>query len=120
MDPLMMLVDFHQCAPRVRVVLKAQGWVDMVVDHRLEVEEIVREFYVNLHKRRDDSFRTWVREKVIHLTFALLSNIMGAPQVHNLGYSWPIDDLSSDIEMVECFTDGRPHQMEIVVTQIIN
>jgi hypothetical protein len=50
-------------------VLEAQSWVDMVVDHHPAVEEIVHEFYANLH---GDSFQTWVREKVIHVTPAIM------------------------------------------------
>ena len=41
--------DFDERAPRVRAVLDAQGWTDMVEDHRPAIEEIVLEFYANLH-----------------------------------------------------------------------
>ena len=41
--------NFDARAPKVRVVLDAKGWTEMVKDHRPMVEEIVREFYANLH-----------------------------------------------------------------------
>jgi hypothetical protein len=50
----------------------------MVEDHHPTVEEIVREFYANLHKRCGDSFQTWVWKKEIVMTFTLISNIIGA------------------------------------------
>ena len=36
---------------RVWVVLDAQGWTDLMVDHHPTEEEIVREFYANLHQK---------------------------------------------------------------------
>jgi hypothetical protein len=57
--------DFIACAPRVRAMLDAQGLTKMVKDHRPAVEEIVREFYANLHQRCDDSFLTWVKGKIL-------------------------------------------------------
>jgi hypothetical protein len=50
--------EFEECAPRVRAMLDAQGWTDMVEDHHPVVETIMWEFYANLHKRRGDSFCT--------------------------------------------------------------
>jgi hypothetical protein len=41
--------EFDERASRVQVVLDAQGWTDMVEDHRPMVETIVWEFYANLH-----------------------------------------------------------------------
>jgi hypothetical protein len=43
------VADLDARAPRVRAVLDSQGWIDMVVNHCPVVEEIVREFYANLH-----------------------------------------------------------------------
>jgi hypothetical protein len=106
------VADLDARTSRVRAVLEAQGWVDMVVDHHPSVKEIVCEFYAKLHKRRNNSFSTWVREKAIHVTLALISNITRAPQVHNPGYLWPINGIPTCAEMVEFFTDGQPHQKE--------
>jgi hypothetical protein len=53
--------EFNERTPRVRAVLDAQGWTDMVEDHRPTVETIVWEIYTNLHQRRGDSFHTWLR-----------------------------------------------------------
>jgi hypothetical protein len=41
--------EFDEHAPRVQAMLDAQGWTDMVEDHRPAVEAIVWEFYANLH-----------------------------------------------------------------------
>ena len=59
------VVVFDEHIPRVRAVLKAQGWTNMVKDHHPAIEEIVREFYVNLHQRVGDSFWSWIRRRVI-------------------------------------------------------
>ena len=60
--------EFDEHAPRVRAVLDAQGWTDMVEDHRPVIEEIVWEFYANLHQRCGDSFCTWIKGKRIKVT----------------------------------------------------
>ena len=41
--------EFDERAPRVRVVLDAKGWTNMAEDHHPAIEEIVLEFYVNIH-----------------------------------------------------------------------
>jgi hypothetical protein len=38
------VVDFNERALRVREVLEAQGWTDMVEDHRPKEKKIVQEF----------------------------------------------------------------------------
>jgi hypothetical protein len=60
--------------------------MDMVGDHRPVVEELVREFYANIQRRRGDSFWAWVREKAIYVTPTLISTITGAPLVCDLEY----------------------------------
>jgi hypothetical protein len=80
------VADLDACAPRVWVVLNAQGWTDIVVDHCEVVEEIVREFYTNLHQRHGDSFQTMVRRTKIEVTLTLINNITRAPQVRNPDY----------------------------------
>ena len=50
--------EFDQHTPRVWAVLDAQGWTNIVEDHRPAIEEIVWEFYANLHQRCGDSFCT--------------------------------------------------------------
>jgi hypothetical protein len=104
--------DLDACASRVRVVLDAQGWTDMVEDHCPTVEKIVFEFYANLHRRCCDSFWTWVRSKKIEVTSTLISNVTGASWVCNPEYTWPVDHLPTRAEIVECFIEGHPHQME--------
>ena len=42
--------------------------MDVADDHCLAIEKIVWEFYVNLHQRCGDSFRTWFRGKTIEVT----------------------------------------------------
>jgi hypothetical protein len=92
----------------------------MVVDHCPAVMEIVHEFYANLHNRRSDSFRTWVKKKEIVVTPTLISNIMGAPQVRDPRYPWPGDDLQALVEMVKCFVDGCPHKMETERERVVS
>ena len=46
--------EFYERSLRVRAVLDAQGWTDMAEDHCPTIEEIVWEFYANLHQRRGD------------------------------------------------------------------
>jgi hypothetical protein len=106
------VVDLDACAPLIRAVLDAQGWMEMVEDHCPTIEDLVREFYANLHRRVGDSFYTWVKEKEIHVTLNLISTITEAPWVRNPEYPWPVDHLPTRVEMVECFAEGRPHQME--------
>jgi hypothetical protein len=50
--------EFDERAPRVRVVLDAQGWIDMVEDRRPTMEAIVWEFYANLYQRRSAATRS--------------------------------------------------------------
>jgi hypothetical protein len=76
--------EFDEHAPRVQAVLDAQGWTDMVEDHRLTVETIVWEFYTNLHQRRGDSFCTWLRGTMIEVTPTLISEVTEAPRVRDL------------------------------------
>ena len=77
----MVVSNFDDRALRVWAALDAQGWIEMVKDHRPPVEEIVRKFYANLHQRHGDSFLTWVRGKVIKVIPTLISRIMGVPRV---------------------------------------
>jgi hypothetical protein len=74
----------------------------MVEDHYPTVEEIVREFYVNIYRR-------WIRGKEIVVTPTLISTIKGAPLLHDPVYQWPMDHLRTRAEMVECFAARRPH-----------
>jgi hypothetical protein len=106
------IADLDVRAPQIRVVLDAQGWTGMVGDHRLAAEELVREFYANIHWRYDKSFQTCVRREGIHVTPTLISTIMGTPQVSDPEYLWPVDHLPTHAELVECFTEGCPRQME--------
>jgi hypothetical protein len=105
--------EFDEHALRVWATLDAQGWTDMVKDHRPTVEAIVWEFYVNLHQRLGDSFHTWLRETTIEVTFTLISTITRAPHVRDPDYPYPIDHPPTDADLVECFVEGRPHQMEL-------
>jgi hypothetical protein len=70
----------------IRVVLEAQGWTEMVKNHRPAIAELVWEFYANIHQRVGDSFLTWVRGTKIHLTPNLINAITGASRVLNLEY----------------------------------
>jgi hypothetical protein len=70
------VADFNERALRVREVLEAQGWTDMVEDHRPTEKEIVQEFYMNLYQRRGESFRSWIRGKAIEVTYILISTII--------------------------------------------
>ena len=86
----------------------------MVEDHRPEVEKIMLKFYANLHQRHGNSFLIWVKGKVIEVTPSLTNKIMGAPHVRDPVYPWLVDHLPSHDVLVECFVEGRPHQIEIV------
>ena len=66
-EPGVVVSNFDDRLPRVQRVLDAQGWTEMLEHHRPTVEEIVQEFYTNLHQRHGDSFLTWVREKLLRL-----------------------------------------------------
>ena len=107
------VADSDERAPRVRTVLDAQGWTDMVRDHCPAVKKIVREFYVNLHQRHDNSFLTWIRRTMIVVTLTLISIITGTALVRNLVYPWPVDHILAYAGIVECFAKGRPHQIEL-------
>jgi hypothetical protein len=72
----------------------------------------VQEFYANIHRRVGDSFLTWVRGTEIHVTPDLINAITRVPRMRNLEYPWPVDHLRTRVEMVACFTEGRPHQMK--------
>jgi hypothetical protein len=100
-------------APRVQVVLDAQGWTDMVEDHYPTMEAIVWEFYANLHQRRNDSFRAWLRGIAIEVTPILINAITGAPRVRDPTYPYPVDHLLVCADLVACFVEGRSHQMEL-------
>jgi hypothetical protein len=105
--------EFDERASRVWAVLDAQGWTSMAEDHRPTVKTIVWEFYANLHQRRGDSFHTWLRGRVIEVTPTLISEITGAPRVRDPVYPYPIDHLPARADLVACFAEGRPHQMEL-------
>jgi hypothetical protein len=108
----LVVTDFDERTPHICAVLEAQGWAAMVEDHRPAIDELVREFYANLHQRAGDSFFTWVRGMEIHVTPDLVSAITGAPRVRAPEYPWPVDHLQTRAEMVACFAEGRPYQME--------
>jgi hypothetical protein len=82
-------------------------------DHCPVVEAIVWEFYANLHQRRNDSFHTWLRGTMIKVTPTLINAIIGALCVCDPTYPYPIDHLPALADLVTCFTEGRPHQMEL-------
>jgi hypothetical protein len=107
------VADFDVRPLCIRKVLEAQGWTEMVKDYRPAIEELVREFYTNLHRRVDDSFLTWVKGKKIHVTLDLISTIIGASWVSNPEYPWSVDHLPIGAEMVKYFTEGQPHKMEM-------
>jgi hypothetical protein len=46
------------------------------------------------------------------VTPTLTSNITGAPLVRYSVYLWLADHLPTCAKIVECFTEGHPHQME--------
>jgi hypothetical protein len=75
----LVVIDFDERAPHIRVVLEAQSWAAMVEDHQPAIVELVQEFYANLYWRADDSFFTWIRGTEIHVTPDLISAITGAP-----------------------------------------
>jgi hypothetical protein len=77
------------------------------------MEAIVWEFYANLHQRCSDSFRTWLRGRAIEVTPTLISEIIEAPSVHDPTYPYPVYHLATRADLVACFTEGRPHQMEL-------
>ena len=108
----LVVVGFDEHALRIWTVLKAQGQAEMVEDHRPEIKKLVRKFYANLHRRAGDSFLTWVRGTEIHVIPDLINAITGVPQVCNPEYPWLVDHLHTQVEMVMCFAEGRPYQME--------
>jgi hypothetical protein len=75
----LVVTNFDERASCIRVVLEAQGWAEMVEDHRLAIAEFVREFYANIHRRVGNSFLTWVRGMEIHVTPDLIDAITGVP-----------------------------------------
>jgi hypothetical protein len=85
----------------------------MAEDHRPAVEAIVWEFYANLHQRHGDSFRTWLKGRAIEVAPTLISEITGALCVRDPVYPYPIDHLPARADLVACFAEGRPHQMEL-------
>ena len=104
--------EFEERTPRVRAMLDAQGWTDMAEDHCPAIKEIVWEFSLNPHQRHGDSFCTWIRGTRIEVTPTLISTIAGVPLVRDPTYPYPVDHLPTHAEMVACFAEGRPHQME--------
>jgi hypothetical protein len=101
--------EFNKCALRVRAMLDAQGWTYVVEDHCPTVEAIVWELYMNLHQRRGDSFRTWLRGTVIELTHTFISAINRAPCVCDPTYPYSVDHLPARAVLVACFVEGCPH-----------
>jgi hypothetical protein len=81
----------------------------MVEDHRPAVEAIVWEFYVNLHQRHSDSFRTWLRGIATEVTPTLINVITGAPCVRDPTCSYLVNHLLACVELVACFAVGHPH-----------
>jgi hypothetical protein len=43
----------------------------------------------------------------------LISEITGAPHVRDPAYLYPVDHLPAHANLVACFTEGHPHQMEL-------
>jgi hypothetical protein len=84
-------------------VLDVQGWTSMAEDHCPAVEAVVWEFYANLHQRRGDSFRTWLRGRAIEVTPTLISEITRAPCVRDLIYPYSVDHLPARADLVACF-----------------
>jgi hypothetical protein len=81
----------------------------MVEDHRPAVETIMLEFYANLHQRRGNSFRTWLRGTTIEVTPTHISEITGAPHVRDPASPYPVDHLPARTDLVACFTKGHPY-----------
>jgi hypothetical protein len=85
----------------------------MAEDHCPTVEVIVLEFYANIHQRSSNSFCTWLRGTAIDVTPTLISEITGVPRVRDPIYPYPIDHLPIRANLVACFAEGCPHQMEL-------
>ena len=47
------------------------------------------------------------------MTSTLINTITGTPQVRDLEYRWLVNHLPTRAELVECFSEGCPHHMEI-------
>jgi hypothetical protein len=94
-------------------VLDAQGWTNMVEDHRPTMEAIVWEFYTNLHQRRGNLFRTWLKGIAIEVIPMLISEITGAPCVCDPAYPYLVGHLPARADLMACFAEGRPHKMEL-------
>jgi hypothetical protein len=47
------------------------------------------------------------------VTPTLISTITGVPLVCNPIYLWPVNHLPAHIDLVECFAEWHPHQMEL-------
>jgi hypothetical protein len=105
--------EFDERASKVRAMLDVQGWIIMAEDHRPAVDAVVWEFYANLHQRRGDSFRTWLRGRAIEVTPTLISEITRAPRVRDLIYPYSVDHLPARADLVACFAEGCPYQMEL-------
>ena len=68
---------------------------------------------MNLHQRRGVSFRTWLRGTTIEVTPTLISTIIGVPCVRDPTYPYPFDHLPTRTDIVRCFVEGHPHQIEL-------
>ena len=112
MERGLVVTDLDERTSHIWAMLEAQGWAEMVKDHYAAIVELVWEFYANIHQRVGDSFITWVRGMEIHVTPDLISTITGAPWVCNPEYPWPVDHLLTQAEMVACFAEGHPNQMD--------
>jgi hypothetical protein len=47
------------------------------------------------------------------VTPTFISAITGAPRVRDPSYSYPVDHLPARVDLVACFIEGHPHQMEL-------
>jgi hypothetical protein len=97
---------------RVRAVLDAQG---MDEDGRRSLPhgggDSTRSFMPTTSEAR--RFLSDLGQgKVIEVTPTLISNITGVPCVHDPVYPWPVDRLPIRTDIVECFAEGCPLQME--------
>jgi hypothetical protein len=47
------------------------------------------------------------------VTPTLINEITGVPRLRDPAYPYPVDHLPTRADLVACFTEGHPHQMEL-------
>lgn len=90
-----------------------QDWTHMVAKSTPTIVQLVSKFYANIYEYGEGHFMIALRGHTIRVDSNLISTFSHTLRVPNSKHLMPRDNIPSRSLLVECFTEGRTHDMAI-------